>query len=301
MPENKQARLNNLSGHWFVLIAAVLWGTTGTAQAFAPAGAQPQSVGAVRLLVGGSTLLIFALSRGVFRGRKQWLSPAAVIAGVCIALYQLCFFSAVARTGVAAGTIVAIGIAPVFAGLLGLFFRGEHPGWKWGIATILAVLGCTLLIANSGELRLNLSGILLALGAGLAYAVYTVASKRLLEKQPPEIVMAIAFCLGAIILLPLLVTSDITWIMKPGGLVVALHLGIVATALAYLLFARGLRLIPVATAVSLSLAEPLTAALLGIIVLGEQLTPFAFLGMVLIFSGLLLLSVNPAFFKKATV
>ena len=293
--------MNKLGGQWFVLIAAILWGTTGTAQAFAPAGAQPQSVGAVRLLVGGFALLLIALSRGAFRGQKHWLSPATIIAGVSIALYQLCFFSAVARTGVAAGTIVAIGSAPVFAGLLGLLFRGEHPGWKWGIATILAVLGCTLLIANSGELLLNLPGIVLALGAGLAYAVYTVASKRLLEKQPAEAVMAIVFCLGATLLLPLLVTSDITWIMKPGGLVVALHLGLVATALAYLLFARGLRLIPVATAVSLSLAEPLTAAFLGIVVLGEQLTPLSFLGMALIFSGLLLLSVNPAIFKKATV
>ena len=293
MPITKLSRPDRQSGPWLVLAAAVLWGTTGTAQAFAPEGAQPASVGAVRLVVGGFTLLLFAIVRGAFRGQKQWLSSATVTAAVGIALYQLCFFAGVARTGVAAGTIVAIGSAPIFAGLLGLPVRGERPGWRWGIATALAVLGCAFLIADSGEIRVNLSGILLALGAGLAYATYALASKGLLEKQPPEAVMAIVFCLGAILLFPMLVTSNLNWITIPRGLGVALHLGLVTTALAYIFFARGLRLIPVATAVTLSLAEPLTAALLGLVVLGEQHTPLAFLGIGLILSGLLLLSANP--------
>ncbi|HLE52659.1 MAG TPA: EamA family transporter [Anaerolineales bacterium] len=298
MPVNKRARQNKQSGQWLVMAAAVFWGTTGTAQAFAPDGAQPSSVGAVRLIVGGFTLLLFAALRGAFRGQKQWLSRATITAAVCIALYQLCFFAGVARTGVAAGTIVAIGSAPIFAGLIGLPVHGERPGWRWGIATTLAVLGCAFLIADSGELRVNLSGILLALGAGLAYATYAVASKRLLEKQPPEAAMAIVFSLGAVLLLPVLVTSDLTWIAKPRGLGVALHLGLVTTAIAYILFSRGLKLIPVATAVTLSLAEPLTAALLGLVVLGEQHTPLALGGIGLILSGLFTLSVNQVIFHK---
>jgi DME family drug/metabolite transporter len=58
------------------------------------------------------------------------------------------------------------------------------------------------------------------------------------------------------------------------------------------LFARGLRAVPVATAVTLSLAEPLTATTLGLFVLGERLTPSALLGIGLLFSGLALLSVG---------
>jgi DME family drug/metabolite transporter len=300
MPISQRARQNKPGGQWLILAAAVLWGTTGTAQAFAPHGAQPASVGAVRLVVGGFALLLFAAVRGAFRGQKQWLSSASITAGVCIALYQLCFFAGVSRTGVAAGTIVAIGSAPIFAGLLGLVIRGERQGWRWGLATSLAVLGCAALVADRGELRVNLFGLLLALGAGLAYATYAVASKGLLEKQSPEAAMAIVFCLGAVLLLPVLVTSDLTWIATPHGLGVALHLGLVTTAFAYILFARGLRLIPVATAVSLSLAEPLTAALLGLVVLGEQLTLLAFSGIGLIFSGLIFLSINPVFSHHAT-
>ena len=71
-----------------------------------------------------------------------------------------------------------------------------------------------------------------------------------------------------------------------------LHLGIFATALAYILFGKGLRQTPVATAVTLSLAEPLTAAALGILVLGERSPGWRRQGIVLIFSGLIVLSLK---------
>ena len=67
-------------------------------------------------------------------------------------------------------------------------------------------------------------------------------------------------------------------------------LGLFATALAYLLFGKGLRQIPLATAVTLSLAEPLTAGTLGVLLLGEKLSLQAGLGILMIFSGLIVLS-----------
>jgi DME family drug/metabolite transporter len=75
---------------------------------------------------------------------------------------------------------------------------------------------------------------------------------------------------------------------------VALHLGLLATAAAYALFSRGLSQVPVATAVTLSLAEPLTAGLLGVFLLGERLTAWALLGIVLLLSGLILIAGQPA-------
>jgi DME family drug/metabolite transporter len=104
--------------------------------------------------------------------------------------------------------------------------------------------------------------------------------------------MAVVFCLGAVLLAPLLFVADLSWLAQPRGLAVALHLGLVATAAAYALFARGLMAIPVAAAVTLSLAEPLTAGTLGVVLLGEQLTTSAVLGIGLIFGGLVLLSLG---------
>jgi DME family drug/metabolite transporter len=152
------------------------------------------------------------------------------------------------------------------------------------------VLGCALLASASGELQVEALGIALALGAGACYALYTVASKGLLETHPPDAVMAVIFCLGALLLAPILFIGDLSWLAQPRGLATALHLGLVATALAYVLFARGLRSLPTATAVTLSLAEPLTAGLLGVLLLGERLSAGAWLGAGLILAGLALLS-----------
>jgi len=276
----------------FVLAAAVLWGTTGTAQALAPEGAQPAAIGAMRLAIGGAALLALAGMRGALRGEVRWPLLATALAGGSMAAYQVTFFAAVAKTGVAVATVIAIGTAPILAGMLGFLVRGERPRSRWGLATALAVLGCILLITSSGSLSVDALGIVLALGAGGAYATYAVASKGLLEERSPDAVMAVVFCLGAVLLAPLLFVADLSWLTQPRGLAVALHLGLVATAAAYTLFARGLRAIPVATAVTLSLAEPLTAGTLGVVVLGEQLTTPAVLGIGLILSGLVLLSLG---------
>ncbi len=274
-----------------MLAAAALWGTTGTAQALAPPGAQPAAVGAARLLVGGLALLaVAAVRRALFRNRHWPIWPTLAAAG-CMAGYQLCFFAGVARTGVAVGTMVAIGSAPVLAGALGFLIYGDRPVRKWFGATALAILGCSILAMANSELNVETTGILLALGAGACYATYTVASKRLLESQPPEAAIAVVFCLGAFMLTPVLFLSDLSWLNQPRGQVVILHLGLVATAAAYILFARGLKIIPAATAVTLSLAEPLTAGLLGVLLLGEVLATSAWIGIALLFGGLALLAI----------
>ena len=184
-------------GEWFVLAAAVLWGTTGTAQAFAPEGAQPAVVGAVRLAIGGLALLVLASTRGALKTLRGWPLVPTALAALCMAAYQVFFFEAVAKTGVAVGTIVAIGSAPLFAGGLGFIVRRENPGLRWMVATLLAVAGCALLTVPKAEVSVNPAGVGLALGAGVAYATCTVAAKGLLEERPPDAVMAVLFCLAA--------------------------------------------------------------------------------------------------------
>ena len=282
--------MNRRTGSLLVVLAAVLWGTTGTAQALAPAGASPVSVGSLRLLIGGAALLFFALARHDVPPLRDWPLPMILLTAGFVAVYQLCFFAAVDRTGVVIGTIVGIGSAPVMAGILSWALVHERPGARWTVATLLAISGCALLMLLRGEIALDLAGILLALGAGLSYALYTLTSKRLLETLPPDAVMGIVFSIGALLLLPLLFGADLRWVRVGSGLWVVLHLGLIATGLSYILFARGLRQVPAARAVSLSLAEPLTAGLLGILLVGERLTLPALLGIALLLSGLIWLA-----------
>jgi len=277
------------SGIFFVLGAALLWGTTGTAQSFAPAGFDPTVIGFLRLLIGGAALLLLAGARRELGRLSDWQLRPLILAAFFTASYQLCFFAAVQLTGVAVGTIVGIGSAPIAGGLLGFMFRGERPRRRWWIATLLAISGCSLLSLGGETLAVDPLGILLAIGAGASYATYTLIIKGLLEECAPNAVMALVTCVGALFLAPLLVGRELAWLAQPRAILVALHLGLATMALAYWLFARGLQRVEVGVATTVSLAEPMTAGLLGILLLGEPMTQQSLSGISLIFGGLLLL------------
>jgi DME family drug/metabolite transporter len=282
---------NTRTGMWFVLAAAMLWGTTGTSQAFAPAGFDPLVIGTLRLALGGGAMLVMVLLRSGTTQLRGWPLKSTLAAAAFTALYQVCFFAGVAKTGVAVGTIVGIGSAPVAGGALGYLFRHERLGRTWFAATALAIAGCAILtLSSGGEVVIDLLGVLLAIGAGVAYAAYTLVIKGLLEQHEPDAAIAVVFCLGALMLAPLLIGREMAWLAAPRSIAVVLHLGLVTAALAYWFFTRGLQRIQVATAVTLSLAEPLTAGLLGVLLLGERLNPLSFCGIALIFSGLVVLT-----------
>jgi DME family drug/metabolite transporter len=276
-----------------VLLAALCFATTGTAQALGPDGTDPVGVGATRILVGGALLALvaFARRRG---GGVRWERRAVGAAVAGVAVYQLAFFAAVADTGVAVGTIVALGSAPTLAGLFEWIVAGRRPSPRWAAATALACAGVTLLALAGADADVSPSGVALAVTAGGAYAVYTLAAKRLLAAgHAPEAVMAAAFGLGAIVLMPALIATTPTWLAHTDGIALALFLGIIPTALAYLLFAHALKHLTASETATLTLAEPLTAAILGAAVLAEHLTAPALAGAALVLSALVALAIRP--------
>ncbi|WP_074600065.1 DMT family transporter [Sediminibacillus halophilus] len=283
-----------------VIGGAMLWGTTGTAQTFAPETAHPVAVGAIRLAVGGITLLLLLLvfdrKGSSLRGFSSKQTLPAVISMAC---YQPLFFSAVTMTGVAVGTVTAIGSAPILAGILEVVVYRKKQTIRWGIATLLAVSGCILLFVNTGTVTVRPLGVLLAVGAGLSFAVYSLTSKQLMENRSALSVTAVIFTGSALLLAPLLFLFDMTWIMHWQGMAVSLHLGIAATSAAYLLFSLGLRGIHSSTAVTLSLAEPLTAAVLGVFLVGETLTAISWFGMIVLLSGMVVLTVGTQMEKSS--
>ncbi len=274
-----------------VICGAVLWGTTGTAQTFAPETAHPVAVGTIRLAVGGTTLLLLLLlfdwKASSLRGFSWKQALPAVISMAC---YQPLFFSAVTMTGVAVGTVTAIGSAPILAGILEVVFYRKKQTVRWGIATLLAVAGCIMLFVNSGTVTVRPLGVLFALGAGLSFAVYSLTSKQLMENRSALSVTALVFTGSALLLAPLLFLYDTSWLGQWQGVAVSLHLGVAATSAAYLLFSLGLRRVHSSTAVTLSLAEPLTAAVLGVFLVGESLTAFSWFGMLVLLSGMVVLT-----------
>ncbi|HEX6232745.1 MAG TPA: EamA family transporter [Jiangellaceae bacterium] len=287
------------SGGTSILLAATLWGTTGTAQSVILDSASPFSIGAARIVIGGLLLLALAnvVERGV--GVRQLMAVSRpdrrrvrlliALGAVSVAIYQITFFASVATTGVAVGTVVTIGSGPAFAGLLATAL-GRRPSHRWMIATSGAVVGCAALVSGGEAAGVDPVGIVLALVAGFGYASYATIAGYLINRGDDDLaVIASLFGGAAILLLPGLIVSSPGWLLEPTALAVVLYLGAVTTTLGYVLYARGLRTTPVPTAATLTMAEPVVAALLGLAVLGERLGSVALAGLGTIGASLLLL------------
>jgi DME family drug/metabolite transporter len=279
-------------------MSAVCFGTTGTAQALGAAGASPITVGEARIVLGALGLQLAARwvarsGRGAPRGvallprsSRMWLAAAAV------AGYQVSFFLAVRSTGVAVGTVVALGSAPVVTGALGWMLGHGRPPGRWTAATALAAAGLAVLTLAGGASQVAPGGVLLALGAATSYAVYTLGVKEAIDTGTgPESAMATVFSGGALLLAPALVLLPIGWLATGRGALTAVWLGLVPTAVAYVLFARGLRRLSAAEASTLTLAEPLTAAALGVALLSETISAGTVVGGLLLLLGLAALGV----------
>ncbi|MBU4466163.1 MAG: DMT family transporter [Actinobacteria bacterium] len=292
-----------------VLAAAMLFGTTGTSQALGPEGTTPLSIGAVRLVLGGTALAViaFLLARRHHRRSIPIGAPPRprlarsslglmVLTGACLALYQPLFFLGTARNGVAVGTVIALGSAPILAGLLEWALTRRIPSGTWMSATGFATIGVILLgfggvstvARGSGT---DLLGILGSVGAGASFAVIANAQRRLLDGgwDPFTVVGAMGASSAAISALALPFV-DLRWLTTPAGFVLALWLGLATISIAYVMFTWGLNGLTAATAATLTLGEPLTASILGITVLGERLSLLAIAGLVVLAAGLALLA-----------
>lgn len=270
-----------------VLAGAALFGTVGTAQALGP-DVPSSSLAAARLLL--SAVLFVAVAVALGKGAEILVAARhapAWFAGVGQGAFNLSFLAAMKEAGVAVGTLVAIGAAPVITGLV-----ARHVTRLWLVATTVAVTGLALLVGGQqgSSMAATPLGVALALGAATSYATYIVACSaaeaRGLETQS---FLATAFVVSALVTLPWLVLGHLGWVATTGGALLLGYLVIAPTIAAYSLFNRGLRGVRSSTASTLALFEPVIAAGLAFTVLDERLGAAGLAGAALILVGLLLI------------
>jgi DME family drug/metabolite transporter len=299
-----------LLGLALIALAAVSWGTTGATMTLVARAAtvSPLFVGWARLVIAAPCLLAGA-------GLRESLAPAAadsevgrlfapaawrrrtlgplLVSGLAMAGYQVCYFTAVTLTGVAATALLAICSAPIMIAVLAAAVLGERLTPIVLLSLAMAVTGTALLVVGPrgvAELAGHFGvGALLALGAGLCYAVYAVAAKGLLARLQPLTAAAGTFTLGAVFLTPAALGAGLPQ-LQLAALPLLLYLGIGPTALAYALFSAGLRRVPATVAGIATLLEPLTATTLGVLVFGESLGAAGAVGAGLMVAALVVLA-----------
>jgi drug/metabolite transporter, DME family len=282
-----------------IALAAVSWGTTGSVTAVLESrtGAGALLIGSVRMAVAAALLLAGAWwvagSLRVDPGDRR----RCLAMGVSMAAFQATYFSAVTLLGIAVAALIAICCAPLLIAGLAAAILGERITGPVAGAMALGVAGTALLIVGPRTVAdvsaRFVAGVLLALGASLAYALYVVLAKATLARTAPLPLAAASFTVAAIVLAPVLVGADAPRQIALGWPWL-LYLGAVTTAGAYAIYTIGLRHVPASAAGVAALMEPLTATLLGVFLFGERLGVVGAAGAVLLFAALGLLLARDA-------
>ena len=279
-----------------VLFSSVVWGTTGTAAIFAPE-VGPAAIGAAAMGMGGLLQAAHA-GRGIARALPELTRNRRLLAlgGLAVAIYPLAFYASMRLAGVTIGTVVSIGSAPLLSALLEWLFDGAGLSRRWLTGAAVGLLGMVLLcLAEDGGHQLGegrtLLGIALGLVGGLTYALYSWTARGLMLRGiPSRVAMGATFGIGGLGLMPVLVATGGPFLASWNNAAVGIYMAVVPMFLGYLCFGFALARIPASTATTITLIEPVVAAMLAIVVVGERLPPLGWAGVVLVVACLVVIT-----------
>ena len=275
-----------------VALGTIIWGTVGPVVRLFPEGTEFQ-YSLIRNLTGVSALWLFVLfSKDKRRYTKQDIVPI-LVGGIGATLFFPFFILAFQLTGVGVAAVVSIGVAPIFVGLIAWIALKQPPGKQWAIGTLIAVTGVVALNWPSGDNTVSFLGVAFAMAAAFGYSMQATGMGMISKRHTPFQSVAPMFTIGTILQAPLSYGRDFSFLQDPVLLLGVLYGGIVTVAVAYAFFIYGISRIGAATAVTVGLMEPLTASILGIVLLGETVSAIGIVGSVLILAGLVVVSRPP--------
>jgi len=286
-------------GLLLIVLAGVLWGTVGvsTRVVFSFADTTALSVAFCRLALSLPALILASaglLGRTGLQVKPVHLLAMAVI-GMMLALYQVCFFGAIQRVGVAISTLVTLCAAPVMVALLSAVLLRERLGARPILALAAALVGTALLASPDGSVGAGtdaLTGVLLALGSALGYASMALLSRSIARHYHPLLPVTIGFAVGTLVLLPVMLVDGPQLTFSPVVWLMLLYLGLVPTALGYVLFLHGIRTTSATIASTATLVEPLTATILAWLLFDERIGPLGLVGALLLLGAMISLLIT---------
>ncbi|WP_051836109.1 DMT family transporter [Streptomyces sp. NRRL WC-3742] len=280
--------------------AGLTWGTTGAAVDIVHRSSDlgPTAVSFWRLLAGAALLLAAKPLRHTSRPpqprSRQPLrrrAPLLTGTGLALAVFQTAYFAAVQFTGLAVGTIVTLGAAPVLTAAGARVFLHERVGHTGLLAIAGASTGLAVLVLGNRSGVVHPTGVALALLSAAGFAASNVLGRRAGRHgtgEDPYTLTIWAFAVGAAALLPFAAREGLVpHTAHPAHVaLLMLYVATVTTALAYPLYFAGAATVRAATASVVMLLEPVSAALLAVLLLGEHLTPATLTGTALMLTAI---------------
>ncbi len=278
-----------------ILTAAALWGGIGLfVRLLEKTGLDAMQIVAVRSFwaaaVMTAVLAVRDRTKLRIRLRDCWMFFGTGI--LSLALFNYCYFTAMRLTSLSVAAVLLY-TAPVFVVLLSaVFFRERLTGRKL-LALAMTVGGCVLVtgVLRAGSAAIRPFGILMGIGSGVGYALYSIFSRVALRRYSSETVTVYTFLFAAAGTLPFArldtaATALFRWDTTLGGI----GIGVICCVLPYLLYTRGLTVIENGRASMIASLEPVVATLISVLVFGEPLGWMQLTGMLLIAAAILLLN-----------
>ena len=278
-----------------VLAAGTFWGTMGFfARSLYAVGFGPLEVAQTRITTGlilvGLYILLFNRSQFQVKLKDIWCFLGTGI--VSLLLFSTCYFSALNYTSLAVAAILLY-TAPFFVMLLSLLLFKEKMTGKKIFALILAFTGCVLVSGLGGNENFSWIGILLGLGSGLFYALYSIFGRYAINRGYGAWTMTFytfLFCsIGCAFLCDWQVIGNAV-MADSSTLLWVLGLGFVTAFLPYVLYSYGLEKMESSKASILASVEPVVSALFGVFVFHETLSLVSVVGIILVLAAIVVLN-----------
>ena len=294
-------------GLFYLIVAGTAWGTAGAAAAlvFRASDMGPVSLSFWRCVGGFALMFAARLARPRRRSSYAVVSvplrvrlPRIVATGVALAVFQTAYFASVESTGLAVGTVVTMGSGPVLIALGARLTMGERLGRGGVVAVAGALIGLVVLVLGGGGASVRTPGVVWGLVSAAAYAAMTLLTRWWGRDGGADSsdTTVWSFAVVSVCLLPLAALEGLVpHTADPARVgLYLLYIAAIPTAIAYALYFAGAAVVRSATVSVITLLEPLSAAVIAVVLLGEELTATTVVGTLLMLAAVTGLAVAEA-------
>ena len=285
-------------GPTLIILAGIFWGSMGIfVRRLAEYGFNPIQIVCIRVVLAA---LLFSVIQLVKDPKGFRISPRDIPLFLGLGLgsilfFTVCYFTSITMMPLSTAAILLY-TSPIWIMLMSLLFFHEKLTWRKVLALILAFGGCVLVSGISGG-GLTVIGLLIGLGSGIGYGLYSILGTVALRRYTPFTVTTWTFIIAAIGAILISHPADIVAKSSaapslPGLLGFSLLTALVTAVIPFLAYTLGLRSVEASKAGILATVEPMVATLIGIFVFSEPLTLMSGLGVLLILAAVVILNVS---------
>ena len=288
---------HSVTGDILIIIAGLFWGSMGIfVRHLNGLGFTSVQVACLRLVTAGILFAVILLIKDPkgFKIKVKDIPLFLALGLVSILFFTCCYFTAIRLMTMSTAAILLY-TSPIWVMILAVIFLKEKLTARKVIALILAFAGCVLVSGFGG--KVTLPGILVGLGSGLGYGLYSIFGSFALRKNSPFTVTCYTFLIAGLGSIAVSDPADLFSKIASADNRLALAgfvllTAVVTAVIPFLFYTLGLNRTTAGRAAVLATVEPAAATLFGVFVMNERIVIASAVGILLVFAAIIVLSIN---------